>query len=51
MPNLSKLTKLEEEVVVKHILNLNSRGFPPRHADISNITNSLRAKRNLDKVG
>ena len=41
------LTKLEEEVVVEHILDLNSRGFPPRLADIANIANSLRAERNL----
>ena len=41
------LTKLEEEVVVEHILDLDSRGFPPRLADIANIANSLRVKRNL----
>ena len=41
------LTKLEEEVVIKHILDLNLRGFPPRLVDIANIANSLRAERNL----
>ena len=42
------LTKLKEGVVVKYILDLNLRGFPPRLADVANIANSLRAERNLD---
>ena len=41
------LTKLKEGVVVKYILDLDLRGFPPRLADIANMANSLRAKRNL----
>ena len=41
------LTKLEEKVVVEHILNLDSRGFPPRLTDVADIANSLRAERNL----
>ncbi|USP80370.1 hypothetical protein yc1106_07644 [Curvularia clavata] len=45
------LTKLEEEVVVEHILDLGSRGFPPRLADVANMANSLRAERNLGQVG
>ena len=45
------LTKLEEEVVVEHILELDSRGFPPRLADVANMANSLRAERNLGQVG
>ena len=45
------LTKLEEDVVVKHILDLDSRGFPPRLADVANMANSLRAERNLVQVG
>ena len=48
MPNLSKLTKLKKKVVVKHIINLNLRGFPSRLIDVASIANSLRAKRNLD---
>ena len=44
------LTKLKEVVVVEHILDLDSRGFPPRLADVANIANSLRAKRNLGQV-
>jgi hypothetical protein len=34
-------------VVVKHILKLVTRGFPPRLAAIADIANSLRAKRNI----
>jgi hypothetical protein len=44
---LINLTKTEEEVVVKHILKLITRGFPPRLAAVANIANSLRAERNL----
>ena len=51
IPNSSKLTKLEEDVIVKHILELVTRGFPPRLADVANMANSLRAERNLDQVG
>ena len=45
------LTKLEEKVVVEHILDLDLRGFPPRLADVADMANSLRAKRNLGQVG
>ena len=44
---LINLTKLEEEVVVEYILDLDSRGFPPRLADVADMANSLRAERNL----
>jgi hypothetical protein len=44
------LTKLEEDVVTKHVLNLIKRRFPPRLADVADIANSLRAKRNLGQV-
>ncbi|USP79293.1 putative transposase [Curvularia clavata] len=50
-PKTMNLTKLEEEVVVEHILDLGSRGFPPRLADVANMANSLRAERNLGQVG
>ena len=46
-PKTMNLTKLEEEVVVEHILDLDSRGFPPRLADVADMANSLRAERNL----
>lgn len=44
-------TKLEEKVVVEHILDLDLRGFPPRLAGVANMANSLRAERKLGQVG
>jgi hypothetical protein len=41
------LTKLKEDVVTKHILNLISCEFSPRLIEVANIANSLRAKRGL----
>jgi hypothetical protein len=37
-------------VIVKHILELVARGFPPRLAAVADIANSLRAERNLGQV-
>jgi hypothetical protein len=51
MPNLSNLTKLKEDVVAEHIINLIERGFPPRLAEVADIANSLRAERNMGYVG
>ena len=45
------LTKTEEDVVVEHILELVTRGFPPRLADVADMANSLRAERGLGQVG
>jgi hypothetical protein len=50
-PKSRNLTKFEEDVIVKHILELVTRGFPPRLADVANMANSLRAERDLDQVG
>jgi hypothetical protein len=50
MPNLSNLTKLKEDVVAEHIINLVERGFPPRLAEVADIANSLRAERNISHV-
>ena len=46
-PKLINLTKTEEGVVIKYILELISRGFPPRLAAVANMANSLRVERNL----
>lgn len=51
MPNSRKLDKIEEEVIVKHILELVSRGFPPRLLAVADMANSLRSARNMDQVG
>jgi hypothetical protein len=37
-------------VIVQHILDLNTRGFPPWLAAVADIANSLRAKRYLGLV-
>jgi hypothetical protein len=36
-PNIKKLTKLKESVIVQHILNLDSRGFAPRLSEVRDI--------------
>ena len=41
------LTKLKEDIVAKHIINLVKSGFPPRLAEVANMANSLRAERSL----
>ena len=40
-PNYSKLLKLEEEVIVRYILDLDSRGFAPRLTSIEDIANYI----------
>jgi hypothetical protein len=50
-PKSMKLLKLEEEVIVQHILDLDARGFPARLAAVADMANSLRAKRHMDPVG
>jgi hypothetical protein len=41
------LTKVKENVVAKHVLNLVNCRFSLRLAEVANIANSLRAKRSL----
>ena len=50
-PNMIKLLKSEEEVIVQHILDLDERGFPPRLAAIKDMADSLLAERHSDPVG
>jgi hypothetical protein len=45
-----KLLKIEEEVIIQHILDLDARRFPPRLATIADIANSLRAERYIGQV-
>ena len=40
-PNRYKLTKLEEEVVIRYILKLDIRGFAPRLASVEDIVNYI----------
>ena len=40
-PNYLKLLKLEKEVIVRYILDRDSRGFTPRLTSIKNIANYI----------
>ena len=44
-PNLKKLTKLEEEVIIRHILDLDTRGFAPTLGAVQDMADKLLAKR------
>ena len=44
-------TLLEEEVIVREVLDLNSRGFPPRYRDVEDVANRLRTVRAASRVG
>ncbi|RYC78417.1 hypothetical protein BFJ63_vAg18709 [Fusarium oxysporum f. sp. narcissi] len=46
-----KLSDLEEEIIVKFILDLDSRGFPPRLRVVEEMANSLLADRDASPVG
>ena len=41
LANSQKLTLLEEEVIVQHILNLDLRLFPPQISNVKDIANHL----------
>ena len=44
------LTPTEEETLVRHILDLDSRGFAPRISDVEDMTNFLLATRHAERV-
>jgi hypothetical protein len=46
-----KLTKLEEEVIIQHIIDLDSRGFAPRLAGVEDMANYLLETRRRKRVG
>ena len=50
-PNRHKLTELEEEVVIRHILELDTRGFAPRLASVEDIANHILDSRGVQHVG
>ena len=50
-PNSKKLTQLEEEVIVQHILSLDERGFAPTYAAVRNMADKLLAARGAGQVG
>jgi hypothetical protein len=49
--NLRKLTDLEESVILQHILNLDSKGFPPRYRGVEDMANQILAERDAGRVG
>jgi hypothetical protein len=49
--NSRKMTDLEETVLVKHILNLASKGFPPRLCVVEEMANRIIATRHGERVG
>ena len=50
-PNSKKLTQREEEVIVRHILELDTRGFSPTYNAARDIANLLLSKRSGCSVG
>jgi DDE superfamily endonuclease len=50
-PNSRKLTNSEESVIVQYILDLDSKGFPPRLSGVEDMANHLLAERNAGRVG
>ena len=50
-PNSMNLLMTEEEVIIKYILDLDTRGFPLRLPAIKDLADSLLAARNRDPIG
>jgi hypothetical protein len=40
-PGTSKLTELEEEIIIQNILDMDTRGFAPRLASVEDIANYI----------
>jgi hypothetical protein len=51
MPNLRKVTNLEESTIVEYIIDLDSRSFPPRLSGVRDMANRLLADRDAPPVG
>ena len=51
MANLRKLTNLEESVLVQYILDLATKGFPPRMSVVEDMANRLLATCDAPRVG
>jgi hypothetical protein len=48
---MQKLTELEEEVILRNILELDTRGFAPRLAGVEDIANYILESRGGKRVG
>ena len=51
LANSRKITLLEEEVIVQHILDLDLRSFPPRISNVEDMANRLLQARNQERIG
>jgi hypothetical protein len=51
VPKSRKLSDLEEQIVIQFILDLDSRGFPPRLRGVEEMANRLLADRGASPVG
>ncbi|KFZ23176.1 hypothetical protein V502_02347 [Pseudogymnoascus sp. VKM F-4520 (FW-2644)] len=51
IPNLRKLTELEEEAIVQYITELATRSFPPRLSGVEDMANQLLQARDASTVG
>ena len=49
--NSTRMTELEEEAIVKYVLDLDSRGFSPQLRDVEDIANLLLSERDASRVG
>ena len=50
-PNCLKLSRLEEEVIIRYILDLDSRGFAPRLAGVEDMANYILESKRGKRVG
>jgi hypothetical protein len=50
-PKTRLLNKLEEEVLVQHIVDLDNRGFSPRLKDIEDMANNILTSRHKQPIG
>ena len=51
IPNSRKLSDLEEQIIIEYIIDLDSRGFPPRLRGVEEMANRLLADRDASPVG
>lgn len=49
--NNCRLSKLEEQTIIRHILDLDARGFSPRIVHVEDMANTILESRNARRVG
>ena len=50
-PNCQKLTKSEEQTIVRYILDLDARGFAPRLCEVADMADKLLRERDGQPLG